>query len=237
MVPDTELGLLLFSGSWPLGVRFVAHGRNCFHNLAPSLNLDNRGPVPLGFRCPDGFEARPVRRYTEKETRYDFQWPGGSEARPVRRYTENEARYVKGLLKEGGELHLRHAALLLQRWLAAGECKKGCSDTFYHLLAVRMQILWFKVLVFVTHKTLNPKWLSHCSSAVRAHIPSLHRHSSGRTFIFTGGRMCSPCECSSRPACVPCDRNGPLFWTRGSALLSLPGYAPILHFPNPGPEP
>lgn len=63
--------------------------------------------------------------------------PGSSKPRAVRRYTENEARYVKGLLKEGGEAHLRHAALLLHKWLVAGECKKGCSDTFYHLLAVR----------------------------------------------------------------------------------------------------
>ena len=48
---------------------------------------------------------------------------------------------MKGLLKEGGEEHLRHAALLLQRWLAAGECKKGSSDTFYHLLAVRVPLV------------------------------------------------------------------------------------------------
>ena len=59
----------------------------------------------------------------------------------VRRYSESEARYVKGLLKEGGEEHLRHAALLLQRWLAAGEFKKGSSDTFYHLLAVRVPLI------------------------------------------------------------------------------------------------
>ena len=86
---------------------------------------------PAGMANPARHVPRPVRAAQGIRLR---AW-----RRRRRRYTDGEARYVKGLLKSGGVRHLHHAAQLLHKWLAAGECRKPNSDTFYYLLAVRLE--------------------------------------------------------------------------------------------------